>query len=72
MENSVTPQKEALLSRMMPDYRVVLIFSFFPSEAQLHFTLVTNAGNIYEASTTESITLEKGSIMLLLPLLALR
>lgn len=34
--------------------------SFFPSEAQLHFTLVTNAGNIYEASTTESITLEKG------------
>lgn len=35
--------------------------SFFPSEAaQLHFTLVTNAGNIYEASTAESITLEKG------------
>lgn len=46
--------------------------SFFPSEAQLHFTLVTNAGNIYEASTTESLHWKKESIMLLLPLLALR
>ncbi len=36
--------------------------SLFPSQAQLHFTLVTTAGNIYEGSTPQSITLEKGKI----------
>lgn len=42
--------------------------SFFPSEAQLHFTLITNTGNIYEASTSESITLEKGKYYVAAPL----
>lgn len=36
--------------------------SFFPSEAQLHFTLVTTNGEMYEASTSETVKLEKGKI----------
>ena len=36
--------------------------SFFPTEAQLHFTLVTTTGEMYETSTPETIKLEKGKI----------
>lgn len=36
--------------------------SFFPSEAQLHFTLVTTTGEIYETSTSTSVKLVKGEI----------
>lgn len=36
--------------------------SFFPSEAQLHFTLVTTDGVVYETSTPETVTLEKGAV----------
>lgn len=36
--------------------------SFFPSEAQLHFTLVTTTGEIYETSTSSTVKLEKGKI----------
>lgn len=36
--------------------------SFFPSEAQLHFTLVTTTGEVYEAATSTTIKLEKGKV----------
>lgn len=36
--------------------------SFFPSEAQLHFTLVTTTGEMYETSTSTTVKLEKGKI----------
>lgn len=42
--------------------------AFFPSTVQLHFTLVTTNGNIYEASAPENITLEKGKIYTVAPL----
>lgn len=42
--------------------------SFFPSETQLHFTLVTIYGEIYETSTAESIKLEKGKVFTSAPL----
>ena len=36
--------------------------SFFPSEAQLHFTLVTTTGEVYETATSTTIKLEKGKV----------
>lgn len=36
--------------------------SFFPSEAQLHFTLVTATGDVYETATPTTIQLEKGKV----------
>lgn len=42
--------------------------SFFPGQAQLHFTLVTSTGKVYETATSESIMLEKGKIHTVAPL----
>ena len=36
--------------------------SYFPSEEQLHFTLVTTTGEVYEAATSTTIKLEKGKV----------